>query len=72
MEITISRSRPVCTGHSDCFATKGGKCLCLNSNDFGKRGCPFFRPNTELSYEKIVEECKAYAKTHSECREGDD
>ncbi len=29
---------------SDCFACANGRCQILTSNDFGKRECPFFKP----------------------------
>ena len=35
---------PECRMHKDCFANRGGRCVCLKSNDFGGRGCPFYKP----------------------------
>ena len=29
---------------SRCFSCIGGKCVALTDNDFGHRGCPFFKP----------------------------
>ena len=35
---------PECRMHKDCFANRGGRCVCLKNNDFGGRGCPFYKP----------------------------
>ena len=55
---------PKCDMHSDCFANKQGKCVCLSKNDF-QGDCPFYKPDTETSMEKIMSECRAYAEMHS-------
>jgi hypothetical protein len=55
---------PKCDKHDDCFALKDGKCLCLNSSDFGEKECPFYKPNSVLSMEYIKAECRFYADTH--------
>lgn len=33
-----------CRAHDDCFANKGGVCICLKDNGFGGRDCPFYKP----------------------------
>ena len=55
---------PACNIHTDCFAHKDGKCVCLSENDFGKRDCSFYKPDTEADMDEIMAECKAYAETH--------
>lgn len=35
---------PKCRMHGDCFANRGGVCICLKDNDFGGRDCPFYKP----------------------------
>lgn len=53
-----------CDVHADCFANKGGKCVSLKDNDFGGRGCPFYKSNKEANMDDIAAECKAYAAMH--------
>ena len=43
---------PECRMHKDCFANRGGRCVCLKSNDFGGRGCPFYKPAAAVREEK--------------------
>ncbi len=38
-----SIKKPVCDKHTDCFANRGGRCLCLIDNDFGNKDCPFYK-----------------------------
>ncbi len=59
-----SVGRPACNKHSDCYANKKGSCVCLSDNDFGKRDCPFYKPNNEANLEQINAECKVYAQSH--------
>ena len=35
---------PECRKHGDCFANRGGRCVCLKNNDFNGRDCPFYKP----------------------------
>jgi len=56
----------------DCFANKEGRCVSLKDNDFGGRGCPFYKSNKEASMEQINAECEAYAATHSTDKEGEE
>ena len=32
-----------CRAHDDCFANKGGVCICLKDNGFGGRDCPLYK-----------------------------
>lgn len=44
---------PPCERHR-CFSCIDGKCMALENNDFGHRGCPFYKP-----FEKARREQKA-------------
>ena len=54
------RELPRCTAHRDCFANKGGVCVCLGDNDFHGKDCPFFKTTAQCdagrqkSYERLV------------------
>ena len=36
----------------ECFAIDDGHCLLLVTNDFGYRGCPFFKTRKQVAEEK--------------------
>ena len=41
--------------HHDCFARRwDGKCFCLDNTDFGKRDCPFYKPESKVSHDIIM------------------
>lgn len=40
--------KTLCDKHVDCFANKGGECICLIDTDFNGRDCPFYK--TENTY----------------------
>ena len=48
---------PVCMdARTDCFArTKYGKCDCLNDTDFKGWPCPFYKPESEMPYDRMIE-----------------
>lgn len=33
----------ICRAHGDCFANRGGICICLKNNKFDGRDCPFYK-----------------------------
>lgn len=33
----------ICRAHRDCFANRGGICICLKNNAFDGRDCPFYK-----------------------------
>ena len=53
--------------HHDCFALTGvHQCWCLDDTNFGKRDCPFYKPDSEISHEimmKKYREQKARGRT---------
>ena len=59
-----AKAFPACNSHKDCFANKDSKCVCLSDNDFGKKDCPFYKPNTEVNMDEIRASCKLYAESH--------
>ncbi len=61
MARTSKRGRTLCDEHSDCFANKNGKCVCLTDTDFKDKKCPFYKPESEISLKQIAAECKDYA-----------
>ncbi|MDE7231041.1 MAG: hypothetical protein K2N56_11230 [Oscillospiraceae bacterium] len=45
-KIIYSDYEPPCERRG-CFAYENGRCTILTSNDFGKRECPFYKPENE-------------------------
>lgn len=41
---------------NECFAYKDGKCVALSDNQFGKRGCPFYKTNSQLAVQRVAVE----------------
>lgn len=37
------KAMPDCRAHRDCFANRGGACICLKDNNFGGNDCPFYK-----------------------------
>lgn len=54
-----------CDMHSDCFAFKGSKCVCLNDTDWGNKECPFYKPESEVDRKQMEADIKAYGLMHS-------
>ena len=41
---------PACN-RAECFGCEEGHCVILIKNNFGKRGCPFFKTNEQVEKE---------------------
>ncbi len=52
---------PKCSKHTDCFANKDGRCICLKDTNFGKKDCAFYKNNKEVSMDEINAACESYA-----------
>ena len=55
--VTARDTRPKCK-HPDrksCPANSNGRCIALNSVDFGKKPCPFFRSIKDMSAQEYEE-----------------
>ena len=38
---------PCLQNRADCFAWTKGKCACLNDTKFGRKKCPFYKPEKQ-------------------------
>ena len=56
--MNFSEIRPRCKTNN-CYANRGGRCMVLENTIFNNT-CPFYKPNSETSLEKIEEEIKGY------------
>ena len=45
-------TRTTYCSETDCFAYKEGRCICLDTSDFGRRRCPFFKTLETLEAER--------------------
>ena len=51
-------TRIPCTDNTDCFANNDGYCVCLMSNDFKGRKCPFYKEKTITETECTLSEVR--------------
>lgn len=65
-EKEIRESYPRCRAHPDCHAWEDGRCVALRDNNFGRRGCPFYK-NREVNrkeqgecLKRLIESGKSY------------
>lgn len=63
-------TQPKCREHSDCFANKRGRCVCLKDSDFGKKPCPFYQHEDEVDREEMESDIRAYAALHGNTEVG--